>query len=60
VEEGEEVGKGYRKVNVVQMLCIHICKWKNKTCGSYSRNGKKEDKENDGGDELKYDILDIL
>jgi hypothetical protein len=29
----EEVGKGCRRlVNVVQIVCIHICKWKNDTC----------------------------
>jgi hypothetical protein len=26
--EGEEVGKGCRRVNMVQILCIHVCKWK--------------------------------
>jgi hypothetical protein len=29
---GENVGKGYRRVNMVQILCTHICKWKNETC----------------------------
>jgi hypothetical protein len=29
---GEDVGRGCRKVNMVQILCIHICKWKNETC----------------------------
>jgi hypothetical protein len=24
----EEVAKGYRKVNTVQILCAHVCKWK--------------------------------
>jgi hypothetical protein len=42
--EGEEVGKGGRKVNMVQILCTHVCKWKNETCGNYSRNGGEEDK----------------
>jgi hypothetical protein len=23
-----EVGKGYRSVNMVQILCTHVCKWK--------------------------------
>jgi hypothetical protein len=26
--KGEEVGKGYRRVNMVQILCVHVCKWK--------------------------------
>jgi hypothetical protein len=29
---GEEVGKVCRKVNIVQILCTHVCKWKNDTC----------------------------
>jgi hypothetical protein len=28
----EEVDKGCRKVNMVQILCTHVCKWKNETC----------------------------
>jgi hypothetical protein len=35
-------------VNAVE-LCTHVCKWKNETCGNYSRNGGREIKENDGG-----------
>jgi hypothetical protein len=38
-ERGEEVGKGHGKVNIVQILCTHVCKWKNDTCRNYSRNG---------------------
>jgi hypothetical protein len=29
---GEEVGKGCRRVNMVQILCTHVCNWKNDTC----------------------------
>jgi hypothetical protein len=29
---GEEVRKGHRWVNIVQILCIEVCKWKNETC----------------------------
>jgi hypothetical protein len=25
-------GKGCGRVNIVQILCIHVCKWKNYTC----------------------------
>jgi hypothetical protein len=25
-------GKGYRRVNKVQVLCTHVCKCKNDTC----------------------------
>jgi hypothetical protein len=38
----KEVGKRCRIVNMVQILCIHVCKWKNDTCGNYSRNRGKE------------------
>jgi hypothetical protein len=31
-KEGEEVEKGCRKVNMMQILHTHICKWKNDTC----------------------------
>jgi hypothetical protein len=27
----EEVGKGYGRVNIVQILCTYVCKWKNDT-----------------------------
>jgi hypothetical protein len=29
---GDEVGKGYGRVNMVQVLCIHVYKWKNDAC----------------------------
>jgi hypothetical protein len=28
----EDVEKGCRRVNMVQILCTHVCKWKNETC----------------------------
>jgi hypothetical protein len=28
---GEEVGKEHGRVNMVQILCTHVCKWKNET-----------------------------
>jgi hypothetical protein len=30
--EGEEVGKGYSRVNMVQILCTHVRKWRNEIC----------------------------
>jgi hypothetical protein len=30
--KGEEVGKGCRRVNMVQILCTHVHKLKNETC----------------------------
>jgi hypothetical protein len=56
---GEDVGKGCRRVNMVQILCIHVCKWKNETCCNYSKNGGRI-KENVGGGEFNYDIFDKL
>jgi hypothetical protein len=32
MEEGEDVGKGCKKVNIVQILCTHVYKWKNECC----------------------------
>jgi hypothetical protein len=29
---GDEEGKGCKRVNMVQILCTHVCKWKNDTC----------------------------
>jgi hypothetical protein len=37
--KGEDVGKGYRRVNVVEMLCIHVWKWKNVTCWNFQELG---------------------
>jgi hypothetical protein len=45
---------------MVQILWTYACKWKNETSWNYSRNWGSEVKENDGGDELKCDIFDIL
>jgi hypothetical protein len=30
-------------VNTVQIMCPHVCKCKNDTCGNCFRNGRKED-----------------
>jgi hypothetical protein len=40
----EEVGRGCRGVNMVQIFCIHGCKWKNENCWKYFRNGCRRDK----------------
>jgi hypothetical protein len=29
---GEDVEKGYRRVNICKILCMHVCKRKNETC----------------------------
>jgi hypothetical protein len=46
----------YRRVNMVEILCTYVWKWKNETW-NYSRNGGKGEKENDGGGEFNYDVL---
>jgi hypothetical protein len=45
----ENIRKGCKRVNLVEILCTHVQKWKNETCWNYSRNGGGEIKENDGG-----------
>jgi hypothetical protein len=52
------MGKGGRRVNTVQKISTHVYKCKNDTCSNYSRNCKWRIKENSGGGEIKYDILD--
>jgi hypothetical protein len=32
IGRGEDVGKGHRTVNMVQIPCAHVCKRKNETC----------------------------
>jgi hypothetical protein len=32
VPVGREVWKGCRRVDIVQILCTHVCKWKNDSC----------------------------
>jgi hypothetical protein len=28
----KDVSKRFSRVNIVQILCAHVCKWKNDTC----------------------------
>jgi hypothetical protein len=46
------VGKGHGRVNMVQTLCTHVCKWKNEIIPGM---GGKE--KNGGGSEFEYDTL---
>jgi hypothetical protein len=32
VGEEENIEKAHRRVNMVQMLCTQVCKWKNENC----------------------------
>jgi hypothetical protein len=38
---GRMWGKCAGGVNILQILCIHVCKWENNTCWNYSRNGRR-------------------
>jgi hypothetical protein len=40
----KDIRKGCRRVNMVEILCTHVCKWKNETCRNDSRNRGREDK----------------
>jgi hypothetical protein len=40
---------GWRRVNMVQILCIHVCKWKNEICWNCSRNQGRGIKKNGEG-----------
>jgi hypothetical protein len=57
---GEGVGKKHGKVNMVQILCTHVGKWKIRPVETVPGMGQGGMKENVGGDELKYDIFDTL
>jgi hypothetical protein len=28
----EDIKKGGRRINVMEIFCTHVCKWKNETC----------------------------
>jgi hypothetical protein len=53
---GEEVGKWCGRVNIVQILCTHVFKWKNDTCWNYSRNGEGQWRRMIEWGKFKYDI----
>jgi hypothetical protein len=36
---GQDIKKGYRWVNIVEILCSHVCKWKNKICQNFQERG---------------------
>jgi hypothetical protein len=59
VESGG-VWKGCRRMNIVQILCTHVCKWKMITIETTPGMGVGRIKENNRGGEFKYDIFDIL
>jgi hypothetical protein len=46
-------------VNILQILCTHVCKWEIPAEITLEMRGEGI-KENEGGDELNYDIFVIL
>jgi hypothetical protein len=46
-----------RRVNMVQILCIHVVNGKMRTVETILRTGRGRIKENYGGSEFNYDIL---
>jgi hypothetical protein len=53
----EDIKKGCRRVNMVEILCTYICKWKMRLVETLPGMGGGEIQENDGGVEFNYDIL---
>jgi hypothetical protein len=49
------VGKGDRRMNMVQIMCTHVCKFKNDTW--HQGRGIKN---SCAGGEFKYDIVETL
>jgi hypothetical protein len=45
----EDVEKECGRVNMMQILCAHVCKWKNDTCWHHSNTGVGGKKKNGGG-----------
>jgi hypothetical protein len=56
---GEDVWKGCRRINIVQIPYTHVYRWKNETLETIL-GMRGEGIKNDGGGEFKYDIFDIL
>jgi hypothetical protein len=55
------VGKGGRRVNMVQIIYTHVCKCKNDyLLKLFQESGEGEMKESSGGGEFNYDIYDTL
>jgi predicted nucleotidyltransferase len=56
----EVAGKRYRRVNMMHILSIHICKCENDICCKYLKSRGGRIKESGGGGEFKYDIFSTL
>jgi hypothetical protein len=55
--KGVDIRKGGQRVNMVEIFCKHVQKWKNEPCGNYSKSGGGGLKKNDGGGEFNCDKL---
>jgi hypothetical protein len=55
--EGEDTRKGCRRVNMVEILCTHISKWKMKPAETILGMEGVWIEEKDRGGEFNYDIL---
>jgi hypothetical protein len=53
------VEKGYGRVNIMQILYTHVCKWKIVSAETILGRGLGR-MQNGVGDEFKYDIFDIV
>jgi hypothetical protein len=60
VGERQVSEEGCGGVNIVQILYIHVCIWKNVSIETIPGMGERGIKENDGGGEFNSDIFDIL
>jgi hypothetical protein len=55
----EEVGKGCRRMNMVQILCTHVCKWKMRPVETIpGMEGARGTKENGQGAE--FDMIYLI
>jgi hypothetical protein len=53
----ENIRKRCRRVNIVEILCTYLWKWKNETCWNDSGMEVGGIKENDGEGEFNYDTV---
>jgi hypothetical protein len=54
--KGKDVRKVCGRLNMVEILCTHLCKWKNETYGKYSKNWDVGDKGESWRGEFNYFI----
>jgi hypothetical protein len=59
VSRGGDVGKGCRRVNMIQILCTYL-NGKMRPIETIPGTKGGEIKENDGGSEINYDIFNVL